>query len=189
MFNIFAGVFGGFWRRIFGGWLENIPIINKRAVQHGVAVLFLLPAFLWFGMPAGWAVYAIIVIQGLFWARGHGAYFDSGRGEVNHYDEVWYDKYVWAFVQWLGDKLNRNFGQYGKMHDFCGMVVRYTLPTLCLLPVMVLCYMSFWGLSLGIIVAGVYAGMSYLKDWGIVDKSSEYSEFIVGMIATMMWFI
>ena len=164
--------FSSIWRRAFGCSCWNIPLLKNRAVQH---IIGFLAAFgiCWYNGYHLWQCLALGgVLQGLYWARSHGACFDFGHGkpDVKRYDQLWYWKYVRKIIpesQW-----------YGFAGDFILMVVRYTLPAM-------LCALILWSVPvnfMGLALSCGYAFMWTMYDWWGLKKPTEYSEYIGGFV-------
>ena len=76
--SLIYALFCGCWRRWFGGGFDRLP--NNRFLQHIIGFTGACVA-LWFcGYNWIQIVLAGLVLQGLFWAPGHGAAFDLSRG-------------------------------------------------------------------------------------------------------------
>lgn len=183
--TVLYGVFGGVWRRGFGCDFWNLPVLKIRAVQHVLAAAVLFALFYWCkNMPLFQCVYAIAVIQGLFWAGGHGAAFDMSRSGlpdnalVKRYNDVWFAPVVNFLVpqsMWYG------FG-----YDFLWMSIRYTWPLTLLVPVM-----GFSVLLLGPAVALIYAAC-----WSWHERAqrlpfglqpTQLAEILAGALAGIVW--
>lgn len=177
MLSVLYGLFLGCWRRVFGGCAENVPVLNNRAVQHtigflGACVALWLCEYSWLQI-----VTCSAVLQGLFWARGHGEFFDFAHSlnpDVSRYESVWWWKYVKKYIP--EEML------YGYSCDFVCMNVRYTLPAI----VMGLILMNISLMFAGLVLCGVYAFMwaCYDLQWtGVPTKIAEFiSGFLVGVL-------
>lgn len=191
-----CGVFGGIWRRGFGCDFWGLPVLKIRAVQHGLAALGLFALFYGYRDMSIWtSVYGIGVIQGLFWAGGHGAAFDMSRSGqpdeniVKRYNKVWFAPIVNFLVpqsMWYG------FG-----YDFLWMAIRYTWPLALLVPVF-----GLGVLWLGPVVALIYAvcwswyekGVSGTKESNLKKyplpfnlQPTQLAEIIAGALSGFMW--
>lgn len=184
LMTLMASVLSGLWRRGFGCDFWDIPVLKIRATQHVLAGVILFALFYFYkDLSLLWSVYAIAVIQGLFWAGGHGAAFDISRGGtpdetlVKRYNEVWFAPALNFLVpqkDWYG------FG-----YDFLWMAFRYTGPLVLLVPVF-----GWTVLLLGLMVALVYAGC-----WSWSERRSlpfdlgptQGAELIAGALAGVMW--
>ena len=190
MIGIILGVFEAFWRRWFGGCSlggerYKDSWFNKRAFQHTVGALFLIFIFYKKGVPLLWNIYAVLIIQGLFWAKGHPS-LDMGRKEETaedkkRYEEVWFAPIVRFLVP--ACEAHR-FG-----YDFIWHSIRYMYPGILLMPV-------FGGKALiaGVGVAWIYAafaslyeriGTEKLPSW--INRANKASEIAAGFLAGLMW--
>lgn len=160
------------WRRCFGsnGW--DLPIIKYRAVQHIIGGIVAFGVCLALGYTWWKGLAFAGVLQGLYWARSHGACFDFGHGKPDEkrYNQLWYWKYVRKIIpesEW-----------YEFAGDFILMVVRYTLPAM-------LCALILWSVPvnfMGLALACGYAFMWTMYDWWGLQKPTEYAEFIGGFV-------
>ena len=183
LINVIYGVFLAIWRRIFGGLAEdkNIPILKIRAVQHVIGFIGCCVA-LWL---CNYSLFQIItcagVLQGLFWARGHGEFFDYGHNlkpDVSRYEEFWWWEYFKKHIP--QNQL------YNYTCDFVCMCIRYTLPSIIIS--LILINIPF--ILSGVIVAGVYALMWAFYCLGILKTyptqvAEIISGFLVGVILTL----
>ena len=99
LFALLYGIGWGALRRLFGGWLSEIPVLGNRGFQCILMIGALVPLF---GFTLGgdviaWLKATIISIwlYAQFWSRGHGPMFDMGRsGEPSdsclaRYEKMW----------------------------------------------------------------------------------------------------
>lgn len=171
--------FESYWRRGFGGLWNDKPIIGNRFIQHVLnAIVLFLVYWYRFGLNQWWnCIIVIAVVQGLFWARGHGFAFDMGRdGQPNETMLKRYEKPL--YNRWLLTPIYNVFGwtKYGYTYDLLSMMFRYTLPCLLLIPVY-----GYDILIMGLIVSPIYAFC-----WTFREKendrygSTALAEWIVG---------
>jgi len=159
MLSLFAGIFEIFWRRLFGGWLEDIPIISSRIFQH-VTNCLVLGGLLFLSGLVWWKILAsLVIIEGFYWGKGHGCMFDLGHHGKP--DETMVKRYK---KQWGYNTLCKIFPEslwYGYWFDTTLMYIRYTLPSLSLIP--------FFGWEIGVSgLLGVVYG--YQLGWWLQDK-------------------
>lgn len=174
MLQLIYPVFLGAWRRWFGGGLPKLP--DNRLLEHVigfigfVSVMLLEHVNIWIALICG------AIFQGLFWARGHGAFFDFGHGEVDEsrYEEVWYWKYVKEYIP--EDML------YTYPCDYLLMTIRYTLPAI---PLAILLLNPLM-LMAGIVTAGVYALCWTFYDLKLTKVPTEIAEVVTGVIIGLM---
>lgn len=160
------------WRRCFGsdGW--GLPIIKNRAIQHIIG--FTVTSFVLWYIGYGWIqiIACAGVLQGLYWAKGHGMCFDYGKGDV---DLDRYEKMLsWRLIRrFIPEKY-----WYGYESDFLLMTTRYTLPAILMACILLKPQVAL----LGLIVGGVYAFFWALYDLGLTKKPTEISEWVVGFL-------
>lgn len=182
--SLIYGLLGGVWRRGFGCDFWNIPVLKIRAVQHALAAGTLFALFYFFkNMSFFVSLYTIVVIQGVFWAGGHGAAFDMSRGGLpddtlmRRYNAVWFAPVVNFLVpkaMWYG------FG-----YDMLWMALRYTWPCVLLIPV--------FGLS--VMLLGIAAALIYAVCWSLSEcrelpyklQPTQAAECIVGALVGLWW--
>jgi hypothetical protein len=168
-------IFLAFWRRWFGGGLDFLP--DNRALKHIVGFLVGCGA-LWY-MDYSWVqiVLTMLGLQGLYWARGHGEFFDYGHHQppdIKRYEEFWWWKYV---------KLIIPNDQLYKWHcDFICMAIRYTLPAVLIGVILLRTPIMFSGTLL----ACGYGLMWLFYDWGYLKKPTNYGEYIGGFITGLL---
>ena len=168
------------WRRAFGSDGFGLPVLKIRAVQHIIGFLVACIA-LWICDYAWWQIITCAgVLQGLFWARGHGEFFDYGHSkkpDVSRYESVWWWKYVKKYIH---EKM-----LYGYACDFVCMNVRYTLPAI----VMGLILMNIPLMFAGLVLCGVYAFMWSCYDLRWTEVPTKIAEaisgFLVGILLTL----
>lgn len=177
MLNVLFGCWMALWRRAFGSDGFGIPILKIRAVQHIIGFLVGCVA-LWGCGYAWWQIIACVcVLQGLFWARGHGEFFDYGHNrtvEVERYEKVWWWKYVKKHIP---EKM-----LYGYACDFVCMNVRYTLPSIVMGIILINIPLMFAGL----VLCGVYAFMWACRDLGWTNIPTKIAEFISGFLVGIL---
>lgn len=183
-------IFESLFRRVFGGWLAEIPYkdsnikdylsekyhISIRTISQilNIGIIFVILKYV---LDATWITSIIIpcIVQLLFWLPGHGPFFDIGRDKapsmdiIHRYNKEWYTKILyWCF---------KHEYWYGEFFDYCGMLLRYGLPTLLLIP--------FYGISILILpfaIASVYGICWVCSDNGKIKHPTNLAEFIVGAI-------
>lgn len=195
---IVYGFLGALWRRGFGCDFWGLPLLKIRAIGHVLAACALFVLFYFYkDMSLFLTLIAIGVIQGLFWAPGHGAAFDMSRGGlpdetlIKRYEDVFFAK----FVNFLVPKSM----WYGFGYDFLWMTMRYTWPLVFLTPIF-----SASVLLLGPSVVLIYAacwswyekGMSKTKESKPKNDSlpfnlqpTQLAEIIVGALAGIFWVV
>ena len=129
-----------FWRRWYGGGFKDTFLGNNRAIQCIVFILTMI-AFFFLGIAiinselSALPKIILFLIVGItssllfycqFWARGHGACFDIGRGQP---DETIIKRYNARWYHIPCDKLLKDH-KYGFLYDFLYMGLRYTMPML-----------------------------------------------------------
>lgn len=154
-------VIGGCWRRLFGGWLSDKPIISNRFFQHLIGFFILDSMFYYSGMSWYFSLLYAIIIQGFFWSPGHGAFFDLGRNNDGK-DPKMIKRYNKTLGNRIVDWMLPNRYNYRFFYDFLGMAFRYTLP--CLL----LCYHFPQMLFIGLSIAPIYSFC-----WTFFEKEKE----------------
>lgn len=172
MLSLLYACFLSVWRRCFGssGW--GLPILKIRAVQHiigflGASIALWLCGYHWLQIIA-----CAGVLQGLYWAKGHGMCFDYGKGEVdlNRYEKM----LSWRLIRkYIPEKY-----WYGYASDFILMNARYTFPAVLMALVLLKPQIAF----LGLIVSGVYAFFWALYDVGLTKRPTELAEYISGFL-------
>ena len=154
------------WRRWFGGGYKNTWLGNNRAVQCTVYLLYtsVLAYYLsrfseiWYNVI--FAVFFAVFTYCQFWARGLGACFDIGRGQV---DETTIKRYNARWYHIPCDWLFKNH-KYGFAYDFVYMWLRYTMPLVLLyilglatVPVFINPVFSMWIIIIGASISPIYA--------------------------------
>lgn len=168
--------FEAVWRRLFGGWMENIPVISNRSFQHVANCTYMFFLFQSLKFETWEIVYSIVVIEGLFWSIGHGCCYDCGRHGtpdermIGRYKKLWWCWRPCAFL--FPEKY-----WYGNDFDLVYMTIRYTVPTLFLIPVFGV-YIVFMGSTIPII----YNTFWILWEKGYVKKSTQYAEVVSGFM-------
>lgn len=173
--------FESYWRRGFGGLWNDKPVIGNRFIQHVLNAVVLFALFFFGGREWYTAIYCAVVIEGLFWTRSHGAVFDFGSDSPTdkRYD-CWYCRYIL-------DKIFKPEYKATYWYDCAGMIFRYTIPCLLLVPVLGWC-----AIFAGLIVTPVYALFFHLvrKVKVISGAYSAYAEiasgFLCGVIFAML---
>lgn len=177
---IIYAFFLGVWRRIFGGAAANIPVLKVRAVQHiigflGACLTLWVYGYYWLQIIASAGV-----LQGLFWARGHGEFFDYGHSkkmDLARYESVWW----WKFVKkYIPEKM-----LYGYSCDFVCMNIRYTLPAI----IMGLILFNIPLMFAGLVLSGVYAFMWACCDLGWTKIPTKIAEFVSGLLVGVLMVI
>lgn len=165
------------WRRIFGGAAENIKFLNNRFVQHVLGFTLCLLFLLYSDYGIYRSLIAALIFQGLFWARGHGEFFDYGHSpkpDVSRYESVWWWKYVKKYIP---EKM-----LYSYACDFICMNVRYTLPAFLLSVVLLSIPTAFMGLAL----CGTYALLWAYHDLGLTNTPTKIAEILSGFLVGML---
>lgn len=168
MISFLYGTFLGCWRRWFGGGLDFLG--DNRALQHIVGFVVACTIFWYNGYNCLQVLLASSILQGLFWAKSHGACYDFGHGsvDVKRYEDLWYWKYLKVIIP---ERL-----YYTYSCDFILMLIRYTIPAILLACVLVNSSL----LLLGLCVSCVYAVCWSLYDLEIVKHPTELAEFLAG---------
>ena len=185
MLSLLFGLFEAGFRRCFGndGW--NLPIIKYRVVQHiigflGASIALWLCGYHWIQIIA-----CAGVLQGLYWAPGHGASFDLSRG--GYPDEKMIKRYKKAFWNKWCEWLVPESAWYGFGYDFLWLAFRYELPALLL---------AIISRSYPVAFSGVFVALAYAIGWALFDNGklkrlsgtelAEYaSGFITGFLLTL----
>lgn len=172
MIQLLYACFLSGWRRCFGsdGW--DLPIIKHRVIQHIIGALACFGVCLYNDYHWIQAILCSAVLQGLYWAKGHGMCFDYGKGEVdlNRYEKM----LSWRLIRkYIPEKY-----WYEYASDFILMNARYTLPAILMAVVLLKPQIAF----LGLIVSGVYAFFWALYDVGLTKRPTEWAEWIAGFI-------
>lgn len=174
--NFLYGIFEGFWRRWFGGgWKNKLP--TNRFLQHAIGFLVGSLVLIVNGYGYIQTVLAMLVFQGLYWARAHGEFFDYGHSnppDITRYDKEWWWKYI--------KKIMPESLWYTFTCDFICMVVRYTLPAILISIIL----LSFAPLMMGIMVGCVYALMWCFHDWYGFKTPTATAELIVGFFSGLL---
>lgn len=171
---IFSISFNLIWRRWYGGGFEHTLLGNVRGVQCAVYLIatffmayFLKPLDIWW-YNILFAVIFSVYTYCQFWARGHGACFDVGRGQVDEriikrYNERWYH---------IPCDFILKEHKYGFLYDFIYMGLRYTMPLVGLY--LVAKIMPLFGLPLlikpEIILLGVSISPIYAFNWTLSER-------------------
>ena len=180
MLAVLYGVFLGLWRRVFGGWAEDIPVLKIRAVQHAIGFVGACVALWVCGCHWIQIIACAAVLQGLFWARGHGEFFDYGHSkkpDISRYESVWWWKYVKKYIP-------ENM-LYGYACDFVCMNVRYTLPAV----IMGLILLNIPLMFAGLVLCGVYAFMWACYDLGWTTTPTKIAEALSGFLVGVLMVI
>jgi hypothetical protein len=173
MIQLLYACFLSVWRRCFGcsGW--ELPIIKHRVIQHIIGALACFGICLYNDYHWIQAILCSVVLQGLYWARAHGEFFDYGHSNpvnVARYEKEWW----WKFVK----KIMPESVYYSFTCDFICMTVRYTLPA-------ILCGLVLFNIPvmfMGLVLSCVYALMWKFHDWYGLKNPTNISEWIVGFI-------
>lgn len=196
---LFSVVFNSLFRRWFGGGYKNTWLGNNRAVQCTIyllytsALAYYLSRFSEVWYNASFAVFFAVFTYCQFWARGHGACFDIGRGEadettVKRYNERWYHIPC--------DYLFKNH-KYGFAYDFVYMGLRYTMPIVLLyilglvtVPVFINPIFSMWIIAIGASISPIYAicwtlyereNWMFKKYWSVTGPTN-LAEYLAGAV-------
>lgn len=196
---LFSVVFNSLFRRWFGGGYKNTWLGNNRAVQCTVYLLvtalvaYYLSTFAEVWERITFAVLFSVFTYCQFWARGHGACFDIGRGEadettVKRYNERWYHIPC--------DYLFKNHN-YGFAYDFVYMGLRYTMPIVLLyilglvtVPVFINPIFSMWIIAIGASISPIYAmcwtlyereNWMFKKYWSVTGPTN-LAEYLAGAV-------
>jgi len=132
-------IIGGCWRRLFGGWLSDVEIIKERFVQHLIGGIILFCILYYTGIKEWGGCLALLYaigIQGLFWAPGHGMWFDIGRTDPNTFTEKEIERYKKSLGYKVVEFLLPKRFRYSFFYDFLGMTLRYAIPSLIFLPIL-----------------------------------------------------
>lgn len=188
-------IIGGLLRRMYGGWLEHIPVLRNRTFQTILMLLTFLSIYLEdYNSILNWimAIGVSCWLQFQFWARGHGACFDIGRGKADagviaRYNERWYH----YPVDWLFDKVFKRMDKkYGFLYDFLYMGFRYTCP---MIPMM---FFDWKYILVGLAVSPIYAICWTLferEPWifqsKYVGNATNLAETIVGSVVYSCCFL
>lgn len=180
--SIIYGLFLGLWRRAFGNDGFGIPILRNRAVLHiiGFTACFMV---LWY-KGSGWITACLCagILQGLYWAPGHGPAFDLSRG--GQPDEKMIKRYKKAFWNKWCEWLVPESAWYGFGYDFLWLAFRYELPALLL---------AIIARSYPVAFAGGCVALAYAIGWALFDKGklkrlsgTELAEYVSGFITGFM---
>lgn len=177
-YAIIFGIFGGLFRRWFGGWFEDtyyeekLPswlykVLINRGVQTISLILLFFSGFMinsyWISTPLssyiinlGIPSYVIALIMAIlfqiqYYSRGHGPAFDEGRGNQITEETIERYKKVWynKICEWI---IPQQYW-YGFVYDFLWMTLRYTYGTIFIVPFL----WSFNIMWLGLIASSIYA--------------------------------
>lgn len=175
MIQIIYSIFLSAWRRWFGGGLDFLP--DNRALKHVVGAVVGYFALWYSGYDKIQCVLSVLVLQALYWARGHGEFYDFGHKQppdVSRYEAFWWWKYVKKIIP---------TEQLYQWHcDFICMSIRYTLPAILIGIILLQVPIVFAGICLS---CG-YALMWLLKDWGYIKNATNYGEIIGGFITGLL---
>ena len=131
MINLLYATFLGFWRRWFGGLFDEskyAKILNNRFLQHVVGFAACFSLFFFQGTHWLQSIIIAAILQGLYWALGHGPAFDMSRGGypdekmIKRYEKFFWDKWCKFLVP--------QDSWYGFGYDFLWMLFRYELPSI-----------------------------------------------------------
>jgi hypothetical protein len=186
--SIPVAVFESAWRRTYGGgciatWWNNCKWIKWLNIRFVCTILNLILIFSicqWIrGLVWYWSLSVAVIIQFLYWALGHGPYFDIGRGGPP--DDKMLKRYNKMFYHYILDWCFPEEHRYSHFYDFCGMWLRYTWM---LLLILIVPTFNIGLLNLGTIVAIVYGLCHVAKDKDLIKKikSTGLAEYIVGFI-------
>ena len=171
---VFSIGFNSFFRRWYGGGFENTWLGNIRGIQCAVYLIvstlmayFLNPLNVWWHNLI-FAVLFSVYTYCQFWARGHGACFDIGRGQadertIQRYNERWYH----IPCDWL---LKNH--KYGFLYDFIYMGLRYTMPLigLYLVSLIVSLFDVPHLISPALIIIGALISPIYAFNWTLSER-------------------
>ena len=180
--GIIYGIFLSFWRRAFGNDGFGLPLLQNRSVLHLIGFLACFLVLLYQG--SGWIVSCLCagILQGLYWAPGHGPAFDLSRGGKP--DKKMKERYKKAFwnkwCEWLVPKESwYNFG-----YDFLWLSFRYELPALLLAVLLK---------NPLVALAGFGVSFAYALGWALFDKGklkklsgTELAEYLSGFITGLL---
>lgn len=182
LIGLFYALFSSWWRRCFGSGGWGLPVIKYRAIQH---IIGFLAAFgiCWYNGYQWWQSLALGgVLQGLYWALGHGPAYDMSRG--GYPDEKMiqrYEKFFWD--KWCKFLVPRE-SWYFFGYDFLWMLFRYGLPA---------CLMALILLNPYTASCGMAATMTYAVCWSLYDKgklhhlfATELAEIITGFVTGLL---
>lgn len=170
-------IYEGFWRRWFGGLLNDKPILKNRFLQHVFGFLGCFGILFYNGLNIWLSLLSALVLQGLYWARSHGCCFDFGHGQppdIKRYDQLWYWKYVKKIIP--EDEL------YGFWCDYILMTVRYTIPSI----LFAITSLHPSCMFMGIVLSTVYAFCWKAYDYGYTNKPTETAEILAGFTTGLM---
>lgn len=167
-------IFYSIWRRWFGGGYKNTWLGNNRAIQCTIYLLltsgltYYFSPFIKEWMSGLFAIIFSVYTYCQFWARGHGACFDIGRGEA---DEITISRYNARWYHIPCDWLFKDH-KYGFAYDAMYMGLRYTMP-LVLLYLIGLSTIP-WGanqlFTCGIIAIGFSISPIYAMCWTLFER-------------------
>jgi len=196
---VFSVIFNLWWRRWFGGGFKNTWVGNLRGVQCTVyLIVTALMAFYLEPLSVWWynLIFAVLFSTYTycqFWARGHGACFDIGRGQadettIRRYNERWYH----IPCDWLFKNHKYGFG-----YDALYMGLRYTMPLVFLyglgyLPMLWGEQQIFtgWVIAIGFSISPIYAmcwtlyereNWIFHKHWS-VNAPTNLAEYLSGAV-------
>jgi len=169
-------VFLGAWRRWFGsdGW--KYKIFNIRFLKHVVGFLACF-GYVW-SFHSWWqGIIVGTILQGFFWAVGHGPAFDLARDKNPSEETIKrYKNYFWN--KWC-ERLVPKDGWYGYFYDFLWLFFRYELPA-----ILIAITLFNWRF----LAAGFFASFIYAVCWALHDNkkikglgATELAEILVGI--------
>lgn len=194
--------FYALWRRWFGGGFKNTWLGNNRAVQC-VVFLASFTGLMYLHTHYEWwiCVLSAAFLYCQFWARGHGACFDIGRGQ---YDETTIKRYNARWYHVPCDWLLKN-NKYGFLYDFLYMGLRYTCPMILfyalgcipLLTGSTTPLFTPWVIAIGASVSPLYALCWTLKereDWLFqkhwsVSGATNLAEYLAGFVFGLIFWV
>lgn len=174
---LFYPLFLGIWRRAFGCDCWNIPVLKNRFVLHIIGFLVAVGAC--YGLGYHWIQCLLLggVLQGLYWALGHGPAYDMSRGGypdaemIKRYEKFFWDKWCKFLVP--------KYSWYGFGYDFLWMMFRYGLPA---------CLMAIVLLNPYVAGCGIATTLIYAICWSLQDKgklhhlfATELAEILAGV--------
>lgn len=185
LITVLYSLFSGWWRRCFGsdGW--ELPVLKNRFVQHLIGSVAGLGALYFCGYSWIRCVLAVGVLQGWYWAVGHGPAFDMSR--AGYPDETLlkrYKKYFWN--KWC-EYLVPVQSWYGFGYDFLWMLFRYGCPAFVLSIILWQPYIAFAGLTTTIIYALCWGFEDHkvLKKFGPTELAEILAGVVTGLLLTL----
>lgn len=168
------------WRRWFGGGFDFLS--QNRFIQHCVGFI-VGSCLLWlYGYSIIQVLLTMLILQGFYWAVGHGPAFDMSR--QGYPDETMlkrYKRYFWN--EWCEFLVPKKYW-YGFGYDFFWMLFRYSIPAVLMSLVLWQPYIMF---------SGIITSFIYAICWGIHDNiglkkigPTGLAEFITGFVTGLL---